>query len=97
MNDLSGWGYGTIAFGAVCPTDLPVDHVTHGHSDLHARSLDMVEVEVVDNGQSYGGQRDTSSIATGLIQSIHVIWVKILKVLDHFSQEHWLGHLNHFL
>lgn len=30
------------------PTDLLVDHVTHGHSDLHACSLDMEEVEVME-------------------------------------------------
>lgn len=35
-------------------TDLPIDHVAHGHADLHAYSLNMVEVEMMKHGQDDG-------------------------------------------
>lgn len=35
-------------------TDLPIDHVAHGHANLHACSLDMVEIEMMKDGQANG-------------------------------------------
>ena len=77
--------------------DLPVDHVTHGHSDLHACSLDVVEVEVMEYRQADGAHRQCSCIAQGLIQSLVVIWVVTLKVLNHLPQDDGLDDFNDFL
>ena len=71
--------------------------MTHGYSHLHAGPLDVEEVEVMRDSQDQGGQTDTSSVAKGLIQCIHIIRIVLLKVLDQLSQEHWLDHLNHLL
>lgn len=49
------------------PTDLLIDHVTHGHSDLHACSLDVVEVEVMEQCQADGADRQSSCVAEGLV------------------------------
>lgn len=49
------------------PADLLVNHVTHGHSDLHARSLDVVEVEMMEQRQADGADRQGSCVAEGLV------------------------------
>lgn len=67
-------------------TDLPVNHVAHGHADLHAGPLHMVEVEVVQDSQAHGGQRDAGSIAVGFIGRSCVGGVIVLKVLDYLPQ-----------
>ncbi|TNN61502.1 hypothetical protein EYF80_028247 [Liparis tanakae] len=79
------------------PTDLPVDHVTHGHSDLHARPLDVVEVEVVEQGQPDGAQRHGGGVAQRLVERRHVQRVVALKVLDHLAQDERLDHFDDLL
>ena len=83
--------------GACPPTDLFVDHVTHGHSDLHACPLDVVEVEVMEQGESDGADGEAGRVAQSLVQSRHVFWVVGLKVNNHLPQEHRLDHLDDFL
>lgn len=63
-------------------TDLPIDHVAHGHADLHAYSLNMVEVEMMKHGQDDGWQGDACSVAVGLMDCSRVDGVISLKVLD---------------
>jgi len=79
------------------PTDLPVDHVTHGHSDLHARPLDVVEVEVVEQEQADGAQRHDGGVAQRLVERRHVQRVVALKVLDHLAQDEGLDHFDDLL
>ncbi|KAJ4924253.1 hypothetical protein JOQ06_000493 [Pogonophryne albipinna] len=59
---------------------LHLDHVTHGHSDLHACPLDVVEVEVMEQGESDGADGEAGRVAQSLVQSRHVFWVVVLKV-----------------
>lgn len=68
-----------------------------GHTDLHAGPLDVVEVEVVEDGQGHGGQGDASSAAVGLAGRIHVSGVVALKVLDDPTKEQWLNDLDGLL
>lgn len=63
-------------------TDLSIDHVTHGDANLHALSLDVVEVEMMEHSQGNGGQGDACSIAVGLGDRGRVGAVINLKVLD---------------
>lgn len=79
------------------PTDLLVDHVTHGHSDLHACPLHVVEVEVMQQCQADGADGQTGGVSEGLVQSRHVVWVVTLKVLNYLPQDDWLDHFNDLL
>lgn len=68
-----------------------------GHTDLHAGPLDVVEVEVVEDGQGHGGQRDAGSAAVGLAGRGHVAGVVALKVLDDLTEEQRLNNLDSLL
>lgn len=78
-------------------THLLVDHVTHGHSDLHACSLNVEEVEVMEHRQANGAQTHPSCVAQSLVQSRHVFWVVILEEHNNLPQEDWLDHFEDFL
>lgn len=79
------------------PTDLLVDHVTHGHSDLHACSLDMEEVEVMEQRQTDAAYRQGRGVAQAPVESSTVPWVVIFKVPNQQPQDDWLDHFNDFL
>lgn len=78
-------------------TDLLVYHVADGHTDFHADPLDVVEVEVVQDGQGHGGQGDASSAAVGLVGRGCITGVVALKVLDDLPEEQRLNDLHHLL
>ena len=78
-------------------TDLPVYHVTHGHSDPHARSLDVVVVQMLEDIQSKAGEGHGSSVNIHHGETLLVVRVVILKVLDYFPQKKWLEHSNGLL
>lgn len=67
-------------------TDLPIDHVTHGHTNLHASSLDVVEIEVMKDGEADGCQGDAYSIAVHLMHCSCVAVVITLKVLNYLPK-----------
>lgn len=67
-------------------TDLPINHVAHGHTNLHAGSLDIVEIEMMKDNHANGGKRDTCSIAVGLIDCSCVGGVITLKVLNYLPK-----------
>lgn len=46
----------TFTHRCLVMTDLPIDHMAHGHTNLHACPLDMVEIEMMKNGQADSGQ-----------------------------------------
>lgn len=71
--------------------------MANGHTDLHAGPLDVVEVEVVEDGQGHGGQGDTSSAAVGLLGRSHVAGVVALKVLDDLTKKQRLDDLDGLL
>lgn len=71
--------------------------MTHCHSDLHAGSLDVVEVEVVDQRQADGADGHGGRVAESLVQSFRVVWVVILKVHNHLPQDDRLDHFNDLL
>lgn len=65
-------------------TDLPIDHVAHGHTNLHAHSLDVVEIEMMKNRQTDAGQGDARSGSVGLMDRSCVVGaVFSLKVLNY--------------
>lgn len=78
-------------------TDLLIDHVTHGHSNLHACPLDVVEIEMVKHSQESGGQRNACSIAIGLIDCRLVVGVITLKELYQLPKQQWLNDFDGFL
>lgn len=71
--------------------------MTHGNSNLHAYSLDMVVVEMAKESQSKGGEGHCSSVSVHHEKTSLVIWVIILKVHDDFPHEKWLDHFNGLL
>lgn len=78
-------------------TDLPVNDVTDSHPHLHARSQDMVVVEVLEDRQPEGGQRQASSVAVHNDETLMVVGVIVFKVLDYFPQDKRLDHFDHLL
>lgn len=71
--------------------------MTHGHSDLHAWPLDIVEVEVMEHHKAQGATRQACCIAQSFVQSIHVLRIITFKVSDHLPQENGLDNFNNFL
>lgn len=78
-------------------TNLLVHHVADGHADFHADPLDVVEVEVVKDGQGHGGQGDASGATVGLAGCVCVARVVALKVLDDLPEEQRLNDLHDLL
>lgn len=79
------------------PTNLSIDHVAHGHTDLHPSSLDVVEIQMMKNSQAESWQWDACSIDVGLIDRSCVSGVITLKVLDYLPKKHWLNNFEDFL
>lgn len=75
-------------------TDLPVDHVTHSHSNPHACSLDMIVVEMLEDSQSKRGDGHRSSVNIRHAKTSLIIGVTILKEKDYLPQKKWLDHFD---
>lgn len=67
-------------------TNLPIDHVAHGDPDLHASSLDMVEIEMMKDSQGNGCHRDACSVDVGLRDCSCVGGIIVLKELNYFPE-----------
>lgn len=78
-------------------TDLPVNYVTDGHPHPHACPQDVVVVEVLEDGQPEGGQRQAGGVAVHDDEASLVAGVVVLKVLDYFPQDEWLDHFDDLL
>lgn len=78
-------------------TNLPVNDVTDGHPHLHARSQDVVVVEVLEDGQPEGGQRQAGGVAVHNDETSLIAGVVVFKVLDYFPQDKWLDHFDDLL
>lgn len=78
-------------------THLPIDHVAHGHTNLHACSLDVVEIEVMKDGEANGCQGDAQSEAVGLKDCSCAAGLIILKELNYLPEQHRLNDFDNFL
>lgn len=79
------------------PADLLVDHVTHGHPDLHARPLDVVKVEVVEYRQADGAEGHPGCVAQRLVKRRLVVRVIIFEEADDLTQDDRLHYFNGLL
>lgn len=79
------------------PTHLLINNMTHCHSDLHARPLNVVEVQVMEHRQPDGADGQPSCIAERLVESPLIIWIITFKVPNHLPQDDRLDHFNHLL
>lgn len=73
-------------------TDLAVNEVTDGHPHLHADPQDSVVVDVLEDGQDEGGQRQGGGVAVHSHQAPLVAGLVTFKVLDDFPQQEWLDY-----
>lgn len=78
-------------------TDLSVDHVTHGHFDPHAGSLDVVVVEMLEDGQPEGGEAHRSSVAVRHVKTPTVVRIVVLEEQDDLTQKKRLDDFNGLL
>lgn len=78
-------------------TDLLVDHVTHGHSNPHANSENLIVVKMLEDRQREGGDGHGSSKAVRRVKTSSIVWVIVLKILNYFPQKKRLDDLNGFL
>lgn len=78
-------------------THLHVDHVAHGHSDLHPGPLHIVEVEVMQERQADGANRQAGGVAERDVKGLMIARGVVLKVQNQLSQEDGLHHFNDFL
>lgn len=78
-------------------TDLAIDEVTDGHPHLHADPQDQVVVDVLQDGQGEGGQRQGGGVAVHSGQAALVAGLVTFKVLDYFPQQERLPHFNGLL
>jgi len=76
---------------------LLVDHVTHGHSDLHACPLNVVEVEVMEHCQADGADGQASCISKRLVKRPLIGLPNNLEIPNHLPQENRLDNFNDLL
>lgn len=78
-------------------TDLLVDHVAHGYADLHACSLDFVEVHMMKESQADGGQWDARSVAVSLVDCSWLSGVITFEILNQLPKKHRLNDFDYLL
>lgn len=78
-------------------TYLAVNHVAHGYSQPHPRTLDVVEIQVVQNGQDKRAGTQHPGIAMGFVQSSRIRGIVVFKITNNFPQNYGLNYSGTFL
>ena len=83
----------------VVPSDthLAVDHVAHGYSQPHPHALDVIEVQVVQNGPHEHAGAQPCRVAVGFVQSGRIGGIVVFNITNHFPQKYGLNHSGAFL
>ena len=83
----------------VKPSDtyLAVDHMAQGYSQPHSHTLNVIEVQVVQNSPHEHAGAQPCRVAIGFMQSgrIRLIWV--FNIINHFPQKYGLNDSDAFL
>ena len=78
-------------------THLAVDHMAHGYSQPHPHTLNVIEVQVVQNGPHEHAGAQPCRVAIGFAQSSRIIGIIVFNVTNHFPQKYGLNYSGGFL
>lgn len=76
---------------------LAIDHVAQGHADLHPHPLDVVEIEVMEDGEGEGRQGDARGVHVGMVDLSRAAGAVALEKPDDLPEQHRLNDLDDFL
>ena len=78
-------------------THLAVDHVAHGYSQPHPHALDVIEVQVVQDGPHEHAGAQPCRVAVGFVQSGRIIRIIVFNITNNFPQKYGLNYSGAFL
>ena len=78
-------------------THLAVDHVAHGYSQPHPQALNLIEVQVVQNGPHEHAGAQPCRIAIGFMRSGRIGKMVVFNIANHFPQKYGLNYSGAFL
>ena len=68
-------------------TYLVVDHMAHGYSQPHPHTLNVIEVQVVQNSPHEHADAQPCRIAIGFMQSGNIHAIGVFNIINHFPQK----------
>ena len=78
-------------------THLAVDHMAQGYSQRHPQTLNVIEVQVVQNGPHQHAGAQPCRVAVGFVQSGRIGGIIVFNITNHFPQEYGLNDSGAFL
>ena len=83
----------------VKPSDtyLAVDHMAQGYSQPHPHTLNMIEVQVVQNSPHQHAGAQPCRVAKGFMQSGRIRVIGAFNIINHFPQKYGLHDSGAFL
>ena len=78
-------------------THLAVDHMTHGYSQPHPYTLNVIEVQVVQNSPHEHAGAQPCRVAVGFVQSSRIIRIIVFNITNNFPQKYGLNYSGAFL
>ena len=78
-------------------TYLAVDHMAHGYSQPHPHMLNVIEVQVVQNGPHEHAGAQHCGIGVGFLQSDRISGIRVFNITNHFPQKYGLNYSGAFL
>ena len=83
----------------VVPSDthLAVDHMAHGYSQPHPHALNVIEVQVMQNGPHEHAGAQPCRVAVGFVQSGRIIRIIVFNITNNFPQKYGLNYSGAFL
>ena len=78
-------------------THLAVDHMAQGYSQRHPQTLNVIEVQVVQNGPHQHAGAQPCCVAVGFVQSGRIGGIVVFKITNHFPQKYGLNDFGAFL
>ena len=78
-------------------THLAVDHVAHGYSQPHPQALNVIEVQVVQNGPHEHAGAQPCRVAVGFVQSGRIGGIVVFNITNNFAKKYGLNYSGAFL
>ena len=84
---------------AVEPSDthLAVDHMAHGYSQPHPHTLNVIEVQVMQNSPHEHAGAQPCRVAIGFMQGGRIHAIGVFNIINHSPQKYGLNYSGAFL
>ena len=78
-------------------THLAVDHMAHGYSQSHPHMLNVIEVQVVQNGPHEHAGAQPGCAGLGFVKTGRIGKMVLFNIANHFPQKYGLNYSGAFL